>query len=139
MVRAARQVLSNRSAAWTRSLERMSHGQRDRTCFRGAARAAVREDRAPRRVVGAAAARVPRPLDVSGLCDVGGVSGRSLHVRPVPLAVLLAGDSRVVTSQLVRPEARGVAGVAAVLAGPLHPADPGVLPAHVLLLPRRLL
>src|SRR5438067_632030 len=86
-----------------------------------------------------AGGRVRRPLDVSGLCDVGGVSVRSLHVRPVPLAVLLAGDSRVVTSQLVRPEARGVAGVAAVLAGPLHPADPGVLPAHVLLLPRRLL
>ena len=31
---------------------------------------------------------------VRRLCDVGGVPGRALHVRPVPLAVLLAGALR---------------------------------------------
>ena len=37
------------------------------------------------------------------------------------------------------PEAGGVAGVAAVLAGAADPADPGPVPAHLLLLPRRVL
>ena len=45
----------------------------------------------------------------------------------------------VVSAQLVRPEARGVAGVAAVFAGAADPADPGALPADLLLLPRRVL
>ena len=44
-----------------------------------------------------------------------------------------------VAAQLVRTEAGGVAGVAAVFAGAADPADPGVLPADLLLLPRRLL
>ena len=44
-----------------------------------------------------------------------------------------------VASQLVRPEACRLAGVASVLAGAAHPADPGALPADLLLLPRRVL
>ena len=48
----------------------------------------------------------------------------------------LFGDS---PHALVRAEAGLVAGVAAVLAGAADPAVPGALPAHLLLLPRRLL
>ena len=65
--------------------------------------------------------------------------GDHYTLRPVSLAVLLAGDLRRLAAQLVRTEARGVARVAAVLAGAAHPADPGLLPADLLLLPRRVL
>ena len=47
----------------------------------------------------------------------------------------LFGDA----AQLVRPQARLVAGLAAVLAGAPHPLGAGRLPPHLLLLPRRLL
>ena len=83
------------------------------------------ETDAPRRVVDPAPRRVPRLVDLPRLLDVGGVPGRPLHVRPVPLAVLLSGNFRHVAAQLVRSEAGGVARVAAVFAGAADPADPG--------------
>ena len=54
----------------------------------------VRRDLAPRRLVGRTPAACSSALvGVPRLRDVGGVPERALHVRPVPLAVLLAGDS----------------------------------------------
>ena len=49
--------------------------------------------------------------------------GEHYTLRTVPLAVLLSGDSSVVSAQLVRAQARGVAGLAAVFAGAADPAD----------------
>ena len=69
-----------------------------------------------------AAGRLPGALGLHRLRDVGGVPGRPLHVRPVPLAVLLAGALRRLAARLVRAEAGLVAGVAAVLAGAADPA-----------------
>src|SRR4029453_9413617 len=70
---------------------------------------------------------------------VGGVPGRALHLRSVPVAVLLARALRRLAACVVRPEARLVACVAAVLPGPADPAVSGALPAHLLLLSRGLL
>src|SRR6266851_8453960 len=90
----------------------------------------------PRRVVDSTADRVPRIVDLHCLRDVGGVSGRSLSLRTVRLAILFAGDFRSFAAQLVRTQASRVAGVAPVLSGPDHSPDPGVLPIDLLLLPR---
>src|SRR5262249_2513979 len=57
----------------------------------------------------------------------------------VPLAVLLARAVRRLASRLVRPQARLVAGLAAVLARAPDPSFPRAVPRHLLLLPRRLL
>src|SRR5687768_12674099 len=54
--------------------------------------ASVWRDDAARPLVGAAAGRVPRSLHLPRLLDVGRVSGRALHVRTLPLAVLLSRD-----------------------------------------------
>ena len=90
-------------------------------------------------LVDSAARRLPRPLHVRRLRDVGGLPGRSLHLRTVSLAVLFSRALRQLASQLVRPEAGGLAGVAAVLAGAADPADSRAVPLHVLLLSRRVL
>src|SRR4029077_15614350 len=79
--------------------EDLSHDHRDRT--RSPACAPVRTNRASRCLVDAAAARVFGIVDVPRLLDVGGIPGKSLHVRPVPLAVLLAGIPGLVSAQLV--------------------------------------
>ena len=101
--------------------------------------ASVRRNESPRCLVASAARRLPRPLYVRRVRDVGGLSRRSLHVRPVPLPLLLSRALRQLTSQLVRLEAGELARVAAVLAGAADPADPRPVPIHVLLLSRRVL
>ena len=52
------------------------------------------ETLSPRRVVGRAAGRLPGAGRLRRLRHLGGVSERALHLRPVSLAVLLAGDLR---------------------------------------------
>ena len=81
----------------------------------------------------------PRTLDLHRLRHLGGVSGRALHVRTVPLAVLFSGDLRRFAAQLVRAATGGLARMAAVFARAADPPDPWPLPADLLLLPRRLL
>ncbi len=53
-----------------------------------------RRDDAPRRVVGAARHRLPRTHGLHRLRDLGGISGRPLHVWTLSLALLLAGAVR---------------------------------------------
>ena len=65
--------------------------------------------------------------------------GSALLFRALPFAVLFAGDFRRLAAQLVRAEAGLVAGLAAVFAGAADPLGAGVVPADLLLLPRRLL
>src|SRR4029079_17074900 len=79
------------------------------------------------------------PVGLRGLRDLGSVPERALHVRPLPVAVLLAGDLRRLAACVVRPKAGLLAVVAALFAGADHPALPGTLPVHLLLLPRRVL
>ena len=81
---------------------------------------------APRRLVGPARGRLPRPLDVHRLRHLGGVPGRPLRLRAVPLAVLLAGAVRQLAARVVRAQAGVVAGLAAVLAGAADPPVSGV-------------
>ena len=69
----------------------------------------LRDDVPSRQMVGSATQRVPRTLGVRRLCDVGGVPGRALSLRAVPLAVLLARALRRLAARVVRPEARLVA------------------------------
>src|SRR5262249_48095864 len=101
--------------------------------------AAVGRDRAPRPGVGPAPRGRCGADVVHRLRDVGGVPERTLHLRPLPVAVLLAGTLRHAGAQLVRAEARLVAEVAALLAGAPDPVGARRLPLHLLLLPRRLL
>src|SRR5262249_40981291 len=101
--------------------------------------ARFRRHLAPGSLVDPAARRLPRPLDVRRLLDLGGVPGKALHVRPVSVAVLFARDLRRLAARLVRPEAFDLAVVAAVLAGVPHPLGARRVPADLLLLPRRLL
>ena len=74
-----------------------------RRCAR--CRGAASARRAAGRVVGAAARHVPRPVGVHRLLDLGGVPGRALPLRPVPLAVLFAGAVRRFAARVVRPQA----------------------------------
>src|SRR5215216_6780856 len=90
-------------------------------------------------MVAAATRRFHDPDLVRGLRDLGRVSKWPLHVWPVSLAVLLARDLRRLTTRVVRSAARLVAETAAVLTGIDHPAVPGPVSSHVLLLSRRVL
>ena len=96
-------------------------------------------DRQARRLVGPAAAHVPRTVRVRRLLDVGRFSGQSLRVRAVPVAVLLAAALRRGASRVVRTEARLVARRPAVFARAADPVGARRLPLHLLLLPRRVL
>src|SRR5262249_20141166 len=69
----------------------------------------------------------------------GRLSGGTLHLRPLPLAVLLARTVRRLGAQLVRTETGLVAGVALLLAGPADPVGAGRVSRHLLLLSRSLL
>src|SRR6266852_2054478 len=99
----------------------------------------LRRDQASRRLVGAARGGLPHPLRVRGLCDVGCPPRPALYVWPLSLALLLARAVRGLAPRLVRAEAGVVARLARVFPGPADPPVPGPLPAHLLLLPRRLL
>src|SRR5712692_981195 len=99
----------------------------------------IRQDGAARPLVGAAPARVRRPLRVRGVRDLGRVPGRALHLRAVPLPLLLARAVRRLAPQLVRPQAALVAGLAALLARAPHPLGARRVPRDLLLLPRRVL
>src|SRR6185503_18400013 len=112
-----------------------SHG----TCQASAGATAVRRNHAARRVVGAATRRLRHPLIIRRLRHLGCVAGRSLHLRAVPVALLLAGAVRQLTACLVRTQARVVAALAGVLPRPPDLAVPGTVQADLLLLPRRLL
>src|ERR1700730_11040516 len=102
-------------------------------CSGRALAARVRPNRAARLLVDPAAARVARFVDLHRLCDVGGVPGRPLQLRTVYFTVLLAGDLWHLSTQLVRPQTGGLAGVASLLAGAAHPPDPRAFPVDVLL------
>src|SRR5258705_13527185 len=109
-------------------------GIRDGTCAAPGDATALRRDPAQRPVVGAAARGAAPPVRVRRLRHVGRVPGQALHVRPLPVAVLLARVVRRLAARLVRTEAGVVAGVARVLARAPDPAVPGFLPADLLLL-----
>ena len=67
-------------------------------------------------MVVATVARFSRLNDVYHLFHMGGVSGEGLFFWQLHLAVLFAGDLRRFTTQLVRSQARVVAGLAHFLA-----------------------
>src|SRR6185503_8632573 len=94
---------------------------------------------AARCVVDRARADVHGARELRRLRDLGRLPERALPLRGLPLAVLLPRDLRRLAARVARPEARAVAGVASVLAGPDHPSVPGSLPADLLLLPGHLL
>src|SRR5258708_1622917 len=101
--------------------------------------AQVRGDLSARLLVDPAAGGCSRVIDVHRLFPVGGLSGQSLRIRALPVAVLLAVAVRRQPSPLVLAEARLGAWRAAVFRGALHPLGAGRIPLHLLLLPRRLL
>src|SRR5262245_2578397 len=90
-------------------------------------------NRAARLVVGRADDRRHGLRRVYLVFDVGGVSERALHLRPVSVSVLLAGALWRFAPRVVRTEARMVAGVRTVLPSAADPAVPGSLPLHLLL------
>src|SRR6476646_1125966 len=90
-------------------------------------------------MVAAANRRFFDPQRIRRLCDVGRIPKRALHVRPVSVAVLFAGDFWRSEDGVVRGEAWMVAGAAAVFTGADHSAVSGTVPVHVLLLSRRVL
>src|SRR5262245_11660864 len=94
--------------------------------------ASFRRNCAARCLVAPAARCVPGDLDVHRVRDLGGVPRRALRLRTLSLTVLLPGNLRRITAQLVRSSSGGVAVVAAVLTGPADPADSGALPLHLL-------
>src|SRR5262245_62761720 len=71
-------------------------------CTGPTARTSVWRNHAARRVVDPAGRCRSGSIDVPRLLDVGGVPERTLYVRPVPLAVLLSGNFRLLSAQLVR-------------------------------------
>src|SRR5207237_6059449 len=88
-------------------------------------------------LVGPARGRLPRPIDVDRIRDLGRAPGRPLRMGAVSLPVLLAPPLR--RARVVRAPAGMVAGGAAVLGRPVHPVGPRRLPRDLLLLPRRVL
>ena len=107
---------------------------------RTGAAAALRPDRPPRRLVGAAGGDLHRPRELRRLRHLGGVPERALHLRPVPVALLLAGDVRRLAPRAGSGRKPGWwPGWLPFSPGPAHPPVPGALPLHLLLLPRRLL
>ena len=90
-------------------------------------------------MVDSASARFCWIVDIHRLLHVGGISGKKLFLWQLHLAVLFAGTSRGFTAQLVWTETGMVACVASVLAGASYPLGSGRFPAHLLLLPWRVL
>src|SRR5262245_17427487 len=117
----------------------LSGGTHGRGTGEFAGRPTLWRDRASGLVVGAAVGRLRGVDRVHRLLDVGGVPGGALHLRPVPVAVLLAGAVGPLGAQLVRAQAGLVARLADLLLGPLDPVGPGRVPLHLLLLPRGVL
>src|SRR5512132_3058130 len=91
------------------------------------------------RLVDPAAARFYRIVDFHRLLHVGGVSGKRLFLRQLRLAVLFAGTVWRFATQLVWTETVVVASLAHLFPCALNSLGTGWLPAHLLLLPRRLL
>ena len=116
----------------------LSHGHVDCTC--PAARAPVWRNRAPRHLVDLSAAGVPGTCRRSSSTRRGRRS-RAVTTRSDPTSRRSTRRSSSGPSphSWFGPKPAVVAGVAAVFAGPAHPADPGVLPGDLLLLPRRVL
>src|ERR1051326_7262147 len=92
-------------------------------------------DLPPGRVVGAAARGLRHPRELRGIRHLVRLPERALHLGAVPLAVLQPRAVRRFAPCLVRAQARLVARMAAVQPGAHHPAVPGALPLHPLLLP----
>src|SRR5688572_9709752 len=82
----------------------------------------LRAYRPSRQVVGSSPRGVRRFVGVRRLRDLGGISGRALHLRPLPVTVLLAGAVWRFAARLVRAQTWLVAGRIAVLASAPHPA-----------------
>src|SRR6187399_2534017 len=99
----------------------------------------LRRDDAARRLVAAAAGHVPGALDLRGLRHLGGLPGRALPLRAVPLALLLARAVRRLAARALRAQASLVAVRDPLLGRAADPVGAGRLPLHLLLLPRRLL
>src|SRR5438552_8738539 len=90
-------------------------------------------------MVVATAARICRSIYFCCLLHVGGVSGQKLFLWKLPLAVLFAGTVWRFATQLVRAEACVVADRAHLLPSASNSLGAGRVPAHLLLLSRRLL
>src|SRR5258706_8395524 len=70
---------------------------------------------------------------------MGRVSRNGLPFRAVSVSILLARVAGRLPARVVRTQAGMVAGVAAVFACSVDTLGAGIVPAHLLLLPRRLL
>src|SRR5690606_36212584 len=82
---------------------------------------------------------LPRVERLHRLLHLGRVPGRALQLRQLPLALLLARALRGLRPRLVRSPPGMVARLASLLARVPDPVGARRLPAHLLLLPRRLL
>src|SRR5215831_9036845 len=90
-------------------------------------------------MVASAPRRLHSPRQLRRLRDVGRIPERPLHLRPVSLPILFAGNLRRSATRVVRSEAGMVAGAAAVFAGAAHFAVSRFVPGDVLLLSGRVL
>ncbi len=105
----------------------------------GATPAFIRRDDARGRLVDPAVAGFYRIVDFPRLFHVGGVSGKQLFRWQLPLAILFAGTFWRFAAQLVWTEAVVVARLAYLFSGAFNSLGSGRIPAHLLLLSRRLL
>src|SRR4051812_46140903 len=90
-------------------------------------------------MVGPAARGLRDPVVLHRLHHVGAAPGSQLYVRAVSLAPVFAGAVGLLPTRVVRPGPAVLAQLAAVFAGDADPALSGVLPLHLLLLPRGVL
>src|SRR5262249_56769122 len=102
-------------------------------------RAIVWSNHAGRCVVGPAAGRFSWTERVCHLFDLGCFAGNQLLLRSLSFALLFTRNSRSLATQLVRTEARLVAGLVHFFTCPARPLGPGRISTHLLLLSWRLL
>src|ERR1700730_18020348 len=99
----------------------------------------VRRNDARGCLVAAAAARLPRLVDLHCFLNMGGVSGRLLFFRQLYFSVLFAGTFWCFTAQLVRAKTELVARLVNLFAGAFDSVGTGRISADLLLLSRRVL
>src|SRR5690348_14467315 len=120
--RTARRPLFVQATSQVRRLEA------DGRCAPSAHPPRVRRDDAPGRVVAPARPGVRPALELHRVCHMGRVSRGALHVRAVPLPVLLAGAVWQLVTRVVRSQAGLVARLARLLAGAPDPPLPRAVP-----------
>ncbi len=95
------------------------------------------------RMVGATAVRISGAVDVSRIFNLGCISGNPLLARtkwrPLSFAIVFARNFRRFAARDFWTETRLVAIIAAIFSSPFGSVGARRFPAHLLLLPRRLL